>query len=110
MISTSPVLCDATQSQEKSLCEIDRGFVPGENGAPGRGRTCDLWFRKPTLYPTELQAHSLFKVKTSLLCFYRSRKKQSGLWRAGAARRLAFRQTFDLLGELLNLLALLHHY
>ena len=25
--------------------------------APDRIRTCDLWFRRPTLYPTELQAH-----------------------------------------------------
>src|SRR5579871_3529795 len=27
-----------------------------EDGAPGRSRTCDLWLRKPTLYPTELRA------------------------------------------------------
>ena len=26
-------------------------------GAPDRSRTCDLWLRKPTLYPTELRAH-----------------------------------------------------
>ena len=26
------------------------------SGAPGRSRTCDLWLRKPTLYPTELRA------------------------------------------------------
>ena len=25
-------------------------------GAPDRSRTCDLWLRKPTLYPTELRA------------------------------------------------------
>jgi hypothetical protein len=25
-------------------------------GAPGRSRTCGLWLRRPTLYPTELQA------------------------------------------------------
>lgn len=25
-------------------------------GAPGRIRTCDLWLRRPTLYPTELRA------------------------------------------------------
>ncbi len=24
-------------------------------GAPGMIRTCDLWFRRPTLYPTELR-------------------------------------------------------
>src|SRR5512134_3350851 len=27
------------------------------SGAPDRSRTCDLWLRKPTLYPTELRAH-----------------------------------------------------
>ncbi len=29
-----------------------------ENGAPGRSRTCGLWRRRPTLYPTELRARS----------------------------------------------------
>ena len=29
------------------------------SGAPDRNRTCDLWLRKPTLYPTELRAHAL---------------------------------------------------
>ena len=28
-----------------------------EFGAPGEIRTHDLWLRRPTLYPTELQAH-----------------------------------------------------
>ena len=27
-----------------------------KNGAPGAIRTPDLWFRRPTLYPAELQA------------------------------------------------------
>src|SRR5689334_18996208 len=27
------------------------------NGALGRNRTCDLRFRKPSLYPTELRVH-----------------------------------------------------
>ena len=27
-----------------------------ESGTPGKIRTCDLWFRRPTLYPTELRA------------------------------------------------------
>ena len=27
-----------------------------QNGAPDRSRTCDLWLRKPTLYPAELRA------------------------------------------------------
>src|SRR5690606_16394448 len=35
---------------------IWKGRQPGENGAPDRIRTCDLWLRKPTLYPTELRA------------------------------------------------------
>src|SRR5437667_5514683 len=26
------------------------------SGAPGRSRTCGLWLRRPTLYPTELRA------------------------------------------------------
>ena len=29
------------------------------NGAPDRNRTCDLQFRKLTLYPTELQAQNM---------------------------------------------------
>ena len=31
---------------------------PKAGGAPDRSRTCDLWLRKPTLYPTELRAHA----------------------------------------------------
>ena len=27
-------------------------------GAPDRIRTCGLWLRRPTLYPTELRAHA----------------------------------------------------
>ncbi len=30
--------------------------TPRDSGAPDRSRTCDLWLRKPTLYPTELRA------------------------------------------------------
>jgi hypothetical protein len=33
------------------------------NGAPGRIRTCDLQYRKLTLYPAELRAHALFNLK-----------------------------------------------
>ncbi len=36
-------------------------------GAPDRSRTCDLWLRKPTLYPTELRARSR--------AFYRARRR-----------------------------------
>ncbi len=32
------------------------------NGDPGRSRTCDLRFRKPSLYPSELQGHRLFST------------------------------------------------
>src|SRR5215207_8497017 len=34
--------------------------VAGAKGksAPGRIRTCDLWLRRPTLYPAELRAHT----------------------------------------------------
>ncbi len=32
-------------------------------GAPDRSRTCDLWLRKPTLYPTELRALNMLKQR-----------------------------------------------
>ncbi len=31
---------------------------PVSTSAPGRTRTCGLWFRRPTLCPAELQAHA----------------------------------------------------
>ncbi len=31
-----------------------------KTGGPGRSRTADLRFRKPSLYPSELQGHNLF--------------------------------------------------
>lgn len=36
---------------------------PNGDGAPDRIRTCDLWLRRPVLYPTELQAHSTLNGK-----------------------------------------------
>ena len=33
-----------------------RHCLAAVNGAPDRIRTCDLWLRRPTLYPTELRA------------------------------------------------------
>ena len=33
------------------------------DGAPGRIRTCDLWLRRPTLYPAELRAQSVCETK-----------------------------------------------
>ena len=38
-----------------SCCRRGRGGGSCIN-APDRTRTCDLWFRKPPLYPTELRA------------------------------------------------------
>ena len=35
-------------------------------GAPDRIRTCDLWLRKPTLYPTELRARHHFFISRDL--------------------------------------------
>ena len=35
------------------------GNPPHRDGAPDRIRTCDLWLRRPTLYPTELRAPEL---------------------------------------------------
>ena len=38
--------------------KVEEGIIFWElNGAPDRIRTCDLWFRRPTLYPAELRAH-----------------------------------------------------
>jgi hypothetical protein len=38
---------------------VQRNGKPSLNsGDPGRSRTCDLRFRKPSLYPSELQGHS----------------------------------------------------
>ena len=33
-----------------------QGTPPTNIGAPGKIRTCDLWLRRPTLYPAELRA------------------------------------------------------
>jgi hypothetical protein len=32
-------------------------IIDGEDGSPGQSRTADLRFRKPLLYPSELQGH-----------------------------------------------------
>ena len=37
----------------------EEGNAPPGDGAPDRIRTCDLWLRRPTLYPTELRAPDL---------------------------------------------------
>jgi hypothetical protein len=36
-------------------------------GTPGRIRTYDLWYRKPTLYPSELRARQFILTKVILL-------------------------------------------
>ena len=41
---------------KKSIAGPTTSRTDGKVGAPDRNRTCDLWLRKPTLYPTELRA------------------------------------------------------
>lgn len=41
----------------EKICGVMPEMASGQNGAPGGIRTHGLWLRKPTLYPTELQAH-----------------------------------------------------
>ncbi len=36
----------------------------GRNGGPGRSRTADLRFRKPSLYPSELRGRRLLYYRT----------------------------------------------
>src|ERR1700710_2217920 len=50
-------------------------FVTLLLGAPDRSRTCDLWLRKPTLYPTELRAPSIHFT-------HRSRCSPFSRWRS----------------------------
>ncbi len=43
--------------------QIQKGHPQGDPfvfGAPDRIRTCDLWLRRPTLYPSELRAQNYF--------------------------------------------------
>ena len=47
------VICRTRPSRRATWC-----WMLQEGGAPDRSRTCDLWLRKPTLYPTELRAHA----------------------------------------------------
>ena len=41
------------------------------SGTPGKIRTCDLWFRRPTLYPTELRALRVITGEASSSFFRR---------------------------------------
>ncbi len=42
-------------------------WIQSVNGAPGATRTPDLWFRRPALYPTELQARGPAPKQSSRL-------------------------------------------
>ena len=44
-------------------------------GTPGRSRTCDLWSRSPTLYPTELRARIQFYNELIIATFPQFVKK-----------------------------------
>ena len=71
--STPKHLCRVQRGEYKNACAASVGLVRSvsaavnrsnlrarvhrqEDGAPDRIRTCDLWLRRPTLYPTELRA------------------------------------------------------
>ena len=64
----------------EACCETVRRYSPGdtaptenpEAGAPDRIRTCDLWLRRPTLYPAEL------RVQNSLL--RQQARAPAGIW------------------------------
>ena len=45
-------------------------IIIGLNGTPDRIRTCDLRFRKPLLYPTELREHLSSKETNQLIDSY----------------------------------------
>jgi hypothetical protein len=56
-----------------SLCWTDLGSETGgfETGGPGRSRTADLRFRKPSLYPSELRGRvSSLNASTSVNGFH----------------------------------------
>src|SRR4051794_30328136 len=55
----SPELGSAQALRESALPVLDSTRDSLERNAPDRIRTCDLRFRRPTLYPTELLARAL---------------------------------------------------
>ena len=62
--SAPPSAADAATASPANSSRIKRirpciDMPQGEGGAPDRSRTCDLWLRKPTLYPAELRARGL---------------------------------------------------
>ena len=62
------VVVGSSEDGGRLLLALDRarvGLDPDEvPGAPGTTRTCDLRFRKPTLYPTELRGRSGIVTET----------------------------------------------
>ena len=56
----------AAQPAEASRLQLNERW---ESGTPGKIRTCDLWFRRPTLYPTELRALRVRAGEESVLSF-----------------------------------------
>lgn len=53
--NTAPILIRIRLIKKNRL----KGGFFSEVGAPGGSRTHDLWLRRPTLYPSELQARAL---------------------------------------------------
>ena len=66
------------------------------NGTPYTIRTCDLQFRKLTLYPAELRVHILH------ILYHRNLKKSTPVW-SGFYKRLPFDQFSDLAFKLFRL-------
>src|SRR5690349_5927597 len=61
----TPELAALTSRSIDGAGRIRDGMKEPADGAPGRIRTCDLWLRRPTLYPAELRAPSDFRLPTS---------------------------------------------
>src|SRR5664280_1443529 len=66
------------------MIPIQRGEAAGgaylfdNNGSPGQSRTADLRFRKPLLYPSELQGHKDLRHQLSII--HRIAHKASHYW------------------------------
>ena len=50
------------------------------DGDPGRSRTCDLRFRKPSLYPSELQGQISNKIILSIFLFVDTRGQRPAVF------------------------------
>ena len=77
-------ICKSFKKEIKTVQKRDKnGFWSLKDGAPGANRTRDLFFRRESLYPTELRERffltfSLFRLQTLLICTM-IRKIQIGL-------------------------------